>query len=262
MSKIYRLLSFLCCFFLLGSLLSGCGKEDKPIKSVSGNGRQVLVFAGDPYPPFVYSGDDGKLTGIDIELIKEACKRLGVDYRYRLINWNDKDELLQSGQIDGLWSCFSMNDREDEYAWTVPYMETHHVLVVGRQSNIRDLDDLAGRRLVVQTSSQPEKIFVERKLPGVPQVHDLYSLNNVDAMFSSLQMGYADAAACNEIVAKRYVNKYSADFIILDKPLLEAHLGVAFAKNKADLAAKFNVALQDMQKDGTIKKIVAKYEKM
>lgn len=258
----YHFFSWFCLLLMLCSILAGCAQQEKHVKSVSGNGKQVLVFAGDLYPPFVYNGDDGHLTGIDMELLKEACRRLGYDYRYKLINWNNKDELMSKGEVDGLWTCFSMNGREKDYAWAGPYMYTHHVLIVGRHSNIKDVGDLAGRRLVVQHSSQPEKIFLERKQEGIPQLHDLYSVNNVDAMFSSLQMGYADAAACNEIVSRQYVNRYPKDFVILDKPLMQSKLGVAFAKDRVDLAEKFNAVLQEMQKDGTTGKIVQKYEKM
>ena len=262
MRKKYCLICCICLIFLFGSILAGCMQQEKQAKPVSGNGRRVVVFAGDIYPPFVYTGDDGKLTGIDIELLREACRRLGMDYRYKLINWNNKDELLTNGIVDALWSCFSIDGREKTYAWTVPYLDTHHVLVVGRRSNIRDLGDLKDRRLVVQNSSQPEKIFLERRQPQIPQLQDLYSVNSVDAMFSSIQMGYADATACNEIVAKQYVNKYPQEFVILDKPLTNAKIGVAFSKNNAELCSKFSAVLQEMKKDGTIDKIVTKYEKM
>lgn len=260
--KKYSLVICLCLFVLLAAFTGGCLKTQEAQQTKPASSRQVLVFAGDPYPPFVYTGDDGRLTGIDIELLQEACKRMGVDYRYKLINWNDKDELLQRNEIDALWTCFSMNGREDKYSWAGPYMQTRNVLVVGKKSNIRGIEDLEGRRLVVQHSSQPEKLFLERKEPGIPQVHDLYSVNNVDAIFSSLQMGYADAAACNEIVSKQYVAKYPKDFVILDKPLLQSNLGVAFAKGRTDLSSKLNAVLLEMQKDGTTSKIIQKYEKM
>ena len=260
--KKYRLVIYLCLFVLLCNLLTGCLQSKQMQQEKAKAGKQVLVFAGDPYPPFVYTGDDGRLTGIDIELLQEACRRMGVDYRYKLINWNDKDDLLARNEVDALWTCFSMNGREERYSWAGPYMQTYQVLVVGKKSNIRGVEDLEGRRLVVQHSSQPEKIFLERKLPGIPQVHDLYSVNSVDAMFSSLQMGYADAAACNEIVSKQYVAKYPKDFVILDKPLLQSSLGVAFAKGRTDLSSKLNAVLLEMQKDGTTNKIIQKYEKM
>ena len=260
--KKYRLIIYLCLFVLLCALVSGCTKPKAEQQETAHHGRQELIFAGDIYPPFIYTGDDGRLTGIDIELLKEACKRMGVAYSYKIINWNDKDELLQRNDVDALWTCFSMNGREDRYSWAGPYMQTHQVLVVGKKSNIRSVEDLAGRRLVVQQSSQPEKIFLEHKQPGIPLVHDLYSVNSVDAMFSSLQMGYADAAACNEIVSQQYIAKYPKDFVILDKPLLESKLGVAFAKGRTDWSSRLDAVLKEMQQDGTIEKIIKKYENM
>lgn len=258
MKRLYRLLSCLGLLLLCCVLLFGC--KQSATTHVAEDTRQELVFGGDIYPPFAYINEKGELTGIDIEIMHEACRRLGYKGTFKTISWNNKDWLLGDGFVDGLWSCFSMDNRLDEYAWAGPYMETHHVVVVGRHSNVKSLADLEGRRVVVQFSSQPERIFMERSTPEIPAVRDLYSTNNVDALFSSLQMGYADAASCNEIVAQQYQSMFPGDFVILDKPLTTAHVGVAFAKDKQELSKKFNAVLQQMRLDGTITKIVEKYE--
>lgn len=260
--KTRHCLKIFICLLMVLSVITGCGSQKQATTENKAAKGQVIVFGGDIYPPFVYSDDDGKLTGIDIELIKEVCRRLGVDYRYKLINWNHKDEILASGQVDALWACFSMNEREQKYLWTAPYLETKNVIIVGKHSNIKRVEDLGGRRLVLQYSTLPEELFLKYEKNGLPKVHDLYSVNNVDSMFSSLQMGYADAASCNEIVAKLYCKRYPKDFVILDEPLVIARVGVAFAKNRADLCSKVDAALQEMHKDGTIDKIIQKYEKM
>lgn len=258
MQRRYRLLSCLCLLILLCSLLFGCGQQNNESKAPAAQQKE-LVFGGDIYPPFAYFDDKGEVAGIDIDLMREACKRLGYKSTFKVISWNNKDTLLAQGEVDGLWSCFSMNGREDNYAWAGPYLETQHVVVVGRHSNIKEIKDLEGRRVIVQYSSQPEQIFLERPTPDIPQVRDLYSTNNVDSLFSSLQMGYADACATNAIVAKQYQNLFPGDFVILQQPLLESKIGVAFHNNKKELAAQLGVVLAEMQSDGTTAQIVGKY---
>ena len=250
--------SCLCLLLLACMVLAGCGQKAQ--KNIAEDKRQELVFGGDIYPPFVYVDEKAEMAGIDIDIMKEACRRLGYKPVYKTIAWNNKDWLLADGFVDGLWSCFSMNGREQDYVWAGPYMDTHHVIIVGSHSNIKDLADLNGRRMIVQYSSQPEKILLERKDPELPVLHDLYSTNNVDALFSSLQMGYADAAACNEIVAGQYQHMFPGDFVIMDKPLMNAHIGVAFAKVNQKLAEEFNTVLHEMKQDGTTEQIINKYK--
>ena len=258
MQRKYRLLSCICLLVLLCTLLFGCQQPNTTSKAPVSKEKDI-VFGGDIYPPFVYFDDKGEIAGIDIDLMKESCRRLGYKPTYKVISWNNKDELFAKGEVAGLWTCFSMNGREQQYAWAGPYLETHHVVVVGKHSNIKQIADLEGRRVIVQYSSQPEKIFLERKTPDIPLVRDLYSVNNVDVLFSSLQMGYADACATNEIVAKQYQNLFPGDFVILPTPLLSSHIGVAFPKDKSELAAEFGAVLQQMQQDGTTAAIVGKY---
>lgn len=258
MQRKYRFLSCICLLLMLCSLLFGCQRTDTTSKTPVSQEKEI-IFGGDLYPPFVYFDDKGDIAGIDIDIMREASRRLGYKATYKVISWNNKDELFARGDVDGLWSCFSMNGREELYAWAGPYLETHHVVVVGRHSNIKKLQDLNGRRVIVQYSSQPEKILLERKTPDIPEVRDLYSTNNVDSLFSSLQMGYADACATNEIVAQQYQNLFPGDFVILKQPLLSSHIGVAFPKEKAEVAQKFHTVLLAMQQDGTTAKIIAKY---
>ena len=258
MQRKYCLLSCIGLLALLCMLLFGCGQQHTTGRAPAAQEKEI-VFGGDIYPPFVYFDDRGEIAGIDIDLMKEACKRLGYKPTYKVISWNNKDELLSEGEVVGLWTCFSMNEREQQYAWAGPYLETHHVVVVGKHSNIKQIADLEGRRVIVQYSSQPEKVFLERQTPDIPLVRDLYSVNNVDVLFSSLQMGYADACATNEIVAKQYQNLFAGDFVILPKPLLSSRVGVAFPKEKAELAARFGAVLQQMRQDGTTAAIVGKY---
>ena len=72
---------------------------------------------GDNYPPYNYLNEDGVPTGIDVELATEAFKRMGYQVEVVQINWEKKKELVESGEIDCIMGCFSMEGRLDDYRW-------------------------------------------------------------------------------------------------------------------------------------------------
>ena len=80
---------------------------------------------------------------------------------FKLINWEDKKELLESGEIDCIWGSFSMDGREEEYQWAGPYMTSYQVIAVRTDSDIYSLQDLEGKTVAVQSTTKPEELFQE-----------------------------------------------------------------------------------------------------
>ena len=65
-----------------------------------------LVIGSDNYPPYNYTDENGFPAGVDVELAREACRRIGYEPVFRLIDWDQKDEFLQNGEVDCLWLLF------------------------------------------------------------------------------------------------------------------------------------------------------------
>ena len=76
-----------------------------------------LVIGSDNYPPYNYTDENGFPAGVDVALAREACRRIGYEPVFRLIDWDQKDEFLQNGEVDCLWGCFSMNNREEKVTY-------------------------------------------------------------------------------------------------------------------------------------------------
>lgn len=138
---------------LLLLLLCGCGcgggAEDAALP--------VLVIGSDDYAPYSYLDSDG-FAGFDVELAEEACRRLGYAPEFRRIAWEQKDALLQSGEIDCIWGCFTLTGRETLYCWAGPYAKSRQMVAVRTESGIKNLAGLAGRRVAVQMTGKPEEL--------------------------------------------------------------------------------------------------------
>ena len=210
------------------SSLTSCGE-----KEAKDSGPAQIVVGSDSYPPYIYLNNDGVPTGIDVEIATEAFRRMGYAARFETINWEQKTNLVESGAIDCIWGCFSMDGREEVYRWAGPYMVSRQVVAVDAHSSIRSLSDLAGKTVAVQSTGKPEEIFLS---------------------------GYVDGIAAHETGILQYMKDNAVDFRILEEPLLVTGLGIAFAKNDTrGLDSQLTDTLAQMRTDGTLEQIVGRY---
>ena len=86
-------------------------------------------------------------------LLRSSRDIEGWELEKKPINWDSKDMELNSGSIDCIWNGFTMNGREEEYTFSVPYVDNSQVIVVAEDSGIEKLTDLAGRTVGVQAAS-------------------------------------------------------------------------------------------------------------
>lgn len=237
-------------FVLVLFILCGC----TAVKKDNSNGE--IVIGSDQFEPFSYI-DNGEMKGIDVDIAKEALSRMGYTPVFKQIEWQKKDEYLRSGEIDCIWGCFSMDDREDLYAWVGPYLFSNQSVMVKEDSDIYSLADLKNKIVGVQATSKAEWAFENNE--ELSDIRYLYTFSTINEVFISLQRAYVDAVAGHEL-ALRALIRGSDDYRFLDENVLTSKLGVAFKKDydQSFLTLLANT-LHEMRNDGTIKKIVDSY---
>lgn len=250
----------LAALAVVAALISGCSQPgDKAATGADGNLPEIVVGA-DTYPPYVSADENGNLVGIDVDVLTEALGRIGYKPRFESIDWERKTDLLATGEIDCIASCFSMTGRESEYNWAGPYMRSRQVVAVDPTSNIYHLSDLEGKVVAVQSTTKPEGIFLNRTNPNVPEVKNVFSFADRSYLNPALVKGYVDAIAAHETSILTYEQDYGVQYRILGESLLEVGLGVAFDNNDdRGIAEALDGALDDMLADGTMAKILSAY---
>ena len=244
------LLTAVCLF------ISGCDGGSEAEMPTSG---ETLIIGSDIYSPYFYLDDSGNFAGIDVEIATEACNRLGVTPKFKQISWQNKDDYLKDGTVDCLWGSFSMNGREDKYAWAGPYMHSRQVVIVRAASDIYTLSDLNGKCIAVQNASKPDELFSNDMISDV-SVKKIYSFSSMPTAFAALKQEYVDACAGHETACLDYIKSINGEYRILDEPLLISDLGVAFLKEEGEEKAKqLTAVLDEMMNDGTIRKILENY---
>ena len=260
LSRVLRaglVLGAVCCLVLA---LGSCGGQTET-ETASHSDLPVILVGSDNYPPFHYEDANGQPTGIDVDLAKEACRRLGYRPEFHQVVWENKDQELAAGNIDCLWGSFTMTGREDLYQWAGPYLYSRQMVLVQADSDIATLADLAGKRVAVQATSKPETVFLERPEPErVPEVGEVYCFSSMEEVYSAIRKDFVDAIAGHEGAMRTFMEDSPGSWRILDQSLMVSGLGVAFPKGTNEsLSAQLTAVLQEMQKDGTTKAIVEKY---
>lgn len=238
----------LCCF-----LLGGCASQEN-------NDLPKLVIGCDDVRPYIYTDENGKPAGMDVELAAEACRRMGYEPVFEQIEWKRRDVLLASGKIDCLWGCYSMDGQESLYAWVGPYMYSRQVAAVLDDSPIQHLSDLDGKTVAVRVSSDAESTFLQRTDESIPKVRNVFCLNDPGEAVTALRNGLVDACAGNAAAVREQFKNAGVQYRFLDDELSRTKLGVAFSKGSdEELRSKLSAALDEMLSDGTTARILQSY---
>lgn len=270
----------------MGCLLTGCGSSDTGAKSTTesaaasteavgtetagteaagtetaGNGKTFTVGFDASFPPYGYQ-ENGEYVGFDLDLAQEVCDRNGWEIMKTPIDWDAKNIELNGGSIDCIWNGFTMNGREDDYTWTPAYINNTQVFAVNKNSGITKAADLAGKNVLVQADSSALAALQDEENTDIKALADSFgSLTQVpdyESALMELEAGSADAVAMDEGVAltKQAQND---NIVILDDVISQEQYGIAFKKGNDELRDQVWSTLLEMEKDGTVDKIAAKY---
>ena len=234
----------------LSLAIAGCGKKDD---------KKFVVGFDQEFPPMGFVADDGSYVGFDLDLAKEAAKRMGREFVAQPIAWDSKDQELKSGNIDCIWNGFTMTDaRLDQYTWTVPYLENDQVVVVKSDSGITSLADLAGKNVAVQKDSSG-LAALEDNTALTDTFGSLVEMDSYLNAMMELEMGSVDAIVMDEIVARYEIQTSGKPFSVLDEAVASEEYGVGFLKGNESLRDEVQKAMDDMAADGTMAKISEKW---
>lgn len=231
---------------LMITLLAGCGTSER---------KKIVVGLDDNFPPMGFRDDKNTLVGFDIDMAKEAAKRLGMEVEFKPIDWNSKEAELGGKRVDALWNGLTITEkRKANILFTNAYMENKQIIVVAANSPIKTKADLAGKAVGVQDGSSSIEA-VEKEAAVAKSFKELKKYPDNVAALMDLKAGRIDALVVDEIVGRYYIAKKANEYAILSDNFGSEEYGVGVRKDDKDLQAKLQKALDDMKKDGTSAKI-------
>lgn len=254
--KLKSIFAILTAGVLACTGLTACDDD----KAASNQKATFTVGFDQDFPPFGYVDENGEFTGFDLELAKEAAKRMDMEIKLQPIDWDSKELELSSGSISCIWNGFTMNGRENDYTWTESYMDNSQVFVVKSDSGIKTKADLAGKIVTAQTDSAALNALNGDDFKDLKaSFKELLTCAQYNTAFMDLEAGAVDAVAMDIGVAKYQIEGKESKFIILDEPIVKEQYAVGFYKGNTEMRDKVQKALDEMAADGTFKKISEKW---
>jgi len=266
-ASLTRRRQLLAAALLTGLALAGCGKKDggdaasaasAPASSTAA--ARVLVVGTDAqYAPFESQNEKGEIVGFDIDVVKAAAAKAGLEVKFVNTPWEGIFNALNQGDRDLLVSAITITDqRKQSMDFTAPYFDAVQWMAVKADSKVAKFDDLKPLKVGVQTGTTGDEVVGKLQGKTSPNVKRFES---TPLALKELEAGGIDAVVADNGVVINYVtNNTGAKFkTVSDASFSPEQYGIAVKKGNADLLAKINKGLADIRADGTYDSIYKKY---
>ena len=255
-----KLINILIMSVIICSLFISCKKDsDQSLKAIQD--KKVFVLGlDDSYPPMGYRDENGEIVGFDIDVAREVCSRLGVELKTQPIDWSAKELELLSKNIDCIWNGFTVTEeRKEKILFSEPYLKNRQVIIVRNDGEINSIASLSGKKVGVQAGSSGEYAFEQTEV--YPTV-SIVAFKDFLTAITDLKIGGVDAVVIDEIVADSQIKKADAANqlkILRSEPIASEDYAIGFRKGEQKLVDAVQQKINEMKKDGTLKKISEKW---
>ena len=225
----------------------GCGgdKEKAPENKV------YVVGTNAEYPPFEFI-ENGEVAGLDADIIKEAAKRMGIEYKWLNTNFDGLIPAIQKKKVDLVIAGMSITpEREKAVNFSVPYLSSKVAIVTSKVNPIKDMNDLSGKKYGVELGTTKEASA--RKIAGA----EVIPFSSNTGALVALKSGKVNGMVVDESVAQKFIDKNPE--LVMVGTLEGEPKAVAFNKDDTELAEKFSKVIEEMLNDGTIENLRKQY---
>ena len=244
-----RIVALLLCTALMAALCA-CG-GGTGLAAIQKKGKLTVATSPD-FPPFE-SLEGGKIVGIEVEIVEQAARKLGVTADFQQMDFESVLPGVQAGKFDmGMSGITITEERQKNALFTQPYFMASQAIVVLTDSPITCKADLTGKTISVQTGTTAEEYCMENGYKV-----QAFQANN-DAS-SALITGKVDAWVVDNEVAVALTAQLGGQAKVLDEAMTQEPYAFAFAKGSDELVKAFDGALGELMQDGTVEAIFEKY---
>lgn len=224
------------------------------VTSPSAQAADLVVATDTAFVPFEFKEGD-KYVGFDIDMWDTIAKELGVSYELRPMDFSGIIPALQTGQVDVALAGITIKpEREEVIDFSDGYYDSGFLLMVGANSDIKDVADLKGKTLAVKMGTSAAD-YAEENFEGT----ELRKFPNIDNAYLELRTGRVDAAMHDTPNVLYYIKTAGNGQVkTVGAQMMAQQYGIGFPKD-SKLTAKVNVALANMKEDGRYNAIYEKW---
>lgn len=248
--------------------------------------RSITIATEGASPPWDGTDANGQLYGYDIDVGLELCRRIGIKCRFVAQDWDGIIPALLIGKYDVIMSGMAITEkRKKSIAFSVPYAAGHNQFIVRKALGLEPGD--VKQRLNLSTVGDKEKALIERlrsqlsgKTIGVPRssnseavlkelfgdVVTLRSYDSLDNLKLDIAAERVDGGLADYFTWRDFLETPEGRAAAFFGPQVNGGLwgpgvGAGMRKDDTDLISRFDRAIKDAVRDGTIRTLSLKWFK-
>lgn len=245
--------------------------------------KKVTIGVEGAFPPFNSTTPSGELQGLDLDVIKEVCKRAELECNIVAQDWDSQIPSLLAGKFDAVLTMGPNEERRKVIDFSDPYVITPNTFLVAADGPLTKLphtgenlntdteegkkaiadikDALKGMTLGASLSTSQLK-FVEQNFGDVVEIKTYKSSEQVQL---DIEGGRLDGQFDNVVFARDRADA-SKGTLATSGPLLvggiqATNVCIGLRKEEPELKAILDKALGEMAKDGTLAELSTKWFK-
>jgi glutamate transport system substrate-binding protein len=225
LNRLWRLLAVLA--LVIGTLVvAGCGDDDDDDGGSGGGGGdqaadvkqypanstlgkiqeagEITIGVKYDVPPFGFENpQSGEIEGFDVDMGRYIAEALGVEPKFVEAISDNRIPFLERGTVDLILSTMTINQERDmEIDFSEPYYIAEGRILVPKGSDIKGIDDLAGKRVCTALGSTYEETIREEAPDADLKLVDTYS-------------------ECLELLQNKAIDAISTDDVILTGMIIQ-----------------------------------------
>ncbi|MDR9748923.1 transporter substrate-binding domain-containing protein [Paenibacillus taichungensis] len=251
-------------FITMLAVLAGCssGNASNESDSASASGqdkvKKIIVGTGTQFPNVCFIDENGKLTGYDVELIREIDKRLP-EYEFEFSTMEFKNLLLslETKKIDLIAHQMEVNEeRQAKFLFNDEAYNIfpNKIVVSEKNQDVKSIEDLKGKKLIVGATSNAAVLAEKWNAANGNAIDIVYSGAGEDSN-TQIKTGRVDATISTQF-AIDYQNKVvDAQLKTVGEALSNSKVYFILNKDEEELKTKIDEALKSIKEDGTLSKL-------
>jgi glutamate transport system substrate-binding protein len=197
-------------------------------------------------PPFgLKNPQTNEVEGFDVDLGKAIAEELGVEAKFIEAISDNRIPFLEKGTADLILSTMTINkERDTEIDFSEPYYIARGRILVPKGSDIRGIDDLAGKSVCTALGSTYEETLRER-----PPKEELKLVDTYSECLELLQNESIDAISTDDVILTGMIIQ-DKNLHMVGKELTTEPYGVGIKEGDKELKEFVDGVVKDYKADG------------